>query len=136
MSAGTLGFEQEAKLQNRSTARAGYTSISSGTMHQLVAAIAAETFKVPLRDVRAGIHDEQGQVSVSLAVPVALTIMADLPSKKFRMDNAGTLFERAAAAKAVVAKRLSELAGTTVNRVDVRFTGIHDGKPSTAGRVQ
>ncbi|MGO2541303.1 MAG: hypothetical protein ACTH8J_09160 [Specibacter sp.] len=136
MSAGTLGFEQEAKLQNHSTARAGYTSISSGTMDQLVAVIAAEAFNVPLRDVRAGINDEQGQVSVSLAVPVALTIMAELPSKNIRMDNAGTLFERAAAAKTVVTQRLQELAGTTVHRVDVRFTGIHDGKISTAGRVQ
>ncbi|WP_425862727.1 hypothetical protein [Arthrobacter sp. TWP1-1] len=136
MSAGTLGFEQEAKLHNHSTARAGYTSISSGTMDQLLAAIAAETFNVPLRDVRAGIHDEQGQVSVTLAVPVALTLMAERPGKDFLANDAGTLFERAASARAVVAQRLYELAGTNITRVDVRFTGIHDRKQATAGRVQ
>ncbi|AIY02828.1 hypothetical protein ART_3229 [Arthrobacter sp. PAMC 25486] len=126
MSAGTLGFEQEESLQKSQSKRAGYTSISSGTIAQLVAAIAAEAFNVPRRNVRAGVHDEQGQVSVSLAVPLAMSLMGD----------GGTVFERAASARAVVASRIHALAGSTVGRVDVRFTGIHEGQHVNARRVQ
>ncbi|SEE84560.1 hypothetical protein SAMN04489740_2761 [Arthrobacter alpinus] len=135
MSAGTLGFEQEAQLANHHTMRAGYTSISSGTMHQLVAAIAADAFNVPLRDVRAGIHDGQGQVSVQLAVPLVIPMPPETAGKEQVKNRAGTLFERAAEARKIVAQRLHDLAGTSVGQVDIRFTGVHHGKPSTAGRV-
>ncbi len=122
MSAGTPGLEQ-ANVPNRPTLRAGYTSISSGTIHRLVAAIAAQAFNVPVQDVRAEVHDEQGQASVSLAVPLA-------------MFDGGTVFGRAASARAVVASRIQALAGTVVGRVDVRFTGIHLRQQTGAGRVQ
>lgn len=115
--------------------RAGYTSISSGTMHQLVAAIAADAFNVPLRDVRAGINDGQGQVSVQLAVPLAIPALAKEAGQEQAQNRAGTLFERAATARKVVAQRLHHLAGINVGQVDIRFTGVHHGKPSTAGRV-
>ena len=89
MSPGTLRID---KAQDRSTARAGYTSISSGTMTQLISAIAADAFGVPLKDVRAGIHSRPGQVSVSLAVPMALSLD---PGSSHKTDDGGTLFERA-----------------------------------------
>lgn len=132
MNASRQGSAQEASL------RAGYTSISAGTMHRLATAIAAEAFNVPMRDVRAGIGDEQGQVSVSLAVPLALNI-ADWgrAGEKPGVGNDGaTVFERAALARSVVASRVEALAGATVGRVDIRFTGIHHGKYTTAGRVK
>lgn len=129
MSAGTLGPEGEASV------RAGYTSISSGTMHQLAAAIAAEAFNVPLRDVRAGIGDEQGQVSVSLALPLAFQLEPHSPIGTTGKHDGATVFERAASARSVVASRVEALAGATVGRVDIRFTGIHHGK-TTAGRVK
>lgn len=136
MSAGTLAFEQDKGPSSRPSTRAGYTSISAGTMHHLVAAIAAEAFNIPVRDVRAGIRDEQGQVSVSLAVPLVLGVAGKLAT-----FDGGTVFERAGSARVVVASRIQALAGTVVGRVDVRFTGIHNGKQAngkqaTAGRVQ
>ncbi|PYI38955.1 hypothetical protein CVS30_06475 [Arthrobacter psychrolactophilus] len=126
MSAGTLRID---KPHNRSTTRAGYTSISSGTMTQLISAIASDAFDVPLKDVRTGIHSGPGQVSVSLAVPVALSLD---PGSSHKTDDGGTLFERASSARAVVISRIGELAGTSINRVDIRFTGIQ----ATVGRVQ
>lgn len=130
MSAGTLAFGQDQSPASRPTTRAGYTSISSGTMHQLVAAIAAEAFKVPRGDVRAGIRDELGQVSVWLAVPLVVESGASVK------NDGGTVFERTASARAVVASRFQALAGSAVGRVDVRFTGVHHGRQASAGRTQ
>lgn len=131
MSAGTLGvegFAQDSAAQSHPRMRAGYTSISAGTMNRLVAAIAADVFNVPLTEVRAGVHDQSGQVSVSLAVPLALHPAAEV--------FGGTVFERAASGRQRVANSIEELAGSTVSRVDVRLTGIHESDPRNAGRVQ
>lgn len=142
MSAGTLEIErlaQQSTSHSRPPLRAGYTSISAGTMEKLVAAIAADAFNVPLKDVRAGVHDESGQVSVSLAVPLALR-----PAAEFNRSNEpgsagltpGTVFERAASGRQRVAQGIEALAGSTVGRVNVRFTGIHEPDQKNAGRVQ
>ena len=142
MSAGTQGFAQDPDLTNRPNMRAGYTSISSGAMHQLVEAVAAEAFNVPLREVRAGVHDEQGQVSVSLAVPLTNWGLSGgenrLESRGLEpvKNDGGTVFERAASARTEVAARVQTLAGTVVGRVDIRFTGIQNGTQATAGRLQ
>ncbi|MEO6531017.1 MAG: hypothetical protein ABI563_00695 [Specibacter sp.] len=127
MSAGTLAPGHGDSQQIRSTMRAGYTTISTGTMAQLLTAVAAEACNVPSRDVHASLHDDQGQLSVQLAVPLAL---------RGAVNDGGTIFERAAAARAEVAERLQELAGTAVQRVDIRYTGIQGGDHKRAGRVQ
>ncbi|ALE04490.1 hypothetical protein AL755_02095 (plasmid) [Arthrobacter sp. ERGS1:01] len=118
MSAGTL-----------EATRAGHTSISAGTMTRLAAAIAADAFKVPLRDVRAGVRDGQGQLSVSLALALAITPFSEIARTPRDPDNnrnpgVGTVFQRADAARAVIARRMQELAGSSVGRVDIRFTGV------------
>lgn len=127
MSAGTLAPGHGDSQQIRPTMRAGYTTISTGTMAQLLTAVAAEAFSVPSRDVRASLHDDQGQLSVQLAVPLAPWGPA---------NDGGTIFERAAAARTRVAERLQELAGTAVRRVDIRYTGIQGGDHKKARRVQ
>lgn len=143
MSAGTLEIErlaQQSTVHSRPPLRAGYTSICAGTMDKLVAAIAADAFNVPLKEVRAGVHDESGQVSVSLAVPLALFPAAELNGRSELNVGAdlkgGTVFERAASGRQRVAQGIEALAGSTVGRVDVRFTGIHEPDPRNAGRVQ
>lgn len=107
---------------------AGYTSISAGTMDKLAAAIAADAFNVPLKDVRAGVRDESGQVSVSLAVPLAFLPIAE--------RRGHTVFERAASGRQRVVQDIKALAGSSVGRVDVRFTGLHEPDPRNTGRVQ
>ncbi|MHA7177037.1 hypothetical protein ACX80D_10300 [Arthrobacter sp. Sr24] len=155
MSAGTLeikGLAQQSTVRSSPQLRAGYTSISAGTMEKLVAAIAADAFNVPLKDVRAGVHDESGQVSVSLAVPLTLRPGAEfnrtsglngrsgLNTGADAADgagmNGGTVFERAASGRQRIAQGIEALAGSTVGRVDVRFTGIHEPDQRNAGRVQ
>ena len=137
MSASTLGFVGGVGTANRHHLRAGYTRISSGAMHQLVAAIAAEVFNVPLREVNAKLHDEKGQVSVSLAVPLVLPLALPFGDAGERAGKGGgTVFELAAAAKDVMAARILTLAATNVGRVDVRLTGIHDGQNVSSRRVQ
>jgi hypothetical protein len=111
MSAGTL-----------ERTRAGHTSISAGTMARLAAAIAADAFKVPLRDVRAGVRDGQGQLSVSLALALAITPLSEIARTPRDPDNR-TVFQRADAARETIARRMQELAGSSVGRVDIRFTG-------------
>lgn len=142
MSAGTLGIEglaHESAVPSRPRMRAGYTSISTGTMDKLVAAIAADAFNVSLKDVRAGVHDDAGQVSVSLAVPLALRPAAELNGRSGPNSaglNGGTVFERAATGRQRVTQGIEALAGSTVGRVNVRFTGIHEPDSRNAGRVQ
>ncbi len=124
MSAGTLAPRQlqENQQQKSSTRRAGHTVISAGTMERLVAVIAADAFKVPLREVRAKVSDRQGQVSVSLALAVGIPALADI-GRTTPIPASGTVFHRAAAARTTIAGRIHALAGTTVGRVDIRFTG-------------
>lgn len=130
MSTGTLAAVHGESQQISPTTRAGYTTISSATMAQLVTAVAAEACNVPSKDVRVSLHDDQGQLSVQLAVPLALGGPAQMG------HDGGTIFERAAAARALVAARIQELAGTAVRRVDIRYTGIHGQEHSKVRRVQ
>ncbi|WP_186760084.1 hypothetical protein [Arthrobacter alpinus] len=113
MSAGTL--------ENR---RAGHTTISTGTMQRLVAAIAADAFKVPLQEVHARVRDGHGQLSVSLALALAIVPLAEI-AQNAQAAEGDTVFYRAAAARETIAKRIQALAGTSVGRVDIRFTGAH-----------
>ncbi|MET4002110.1 hypothetical protein ABIB48_000819 [Arthrobacter sp. UYCu511] len=136
MDTGPLGFEQQPSFRSRPPMCAGYTNISSGTLDQLIAAIAADAFKVPLQEVRASLHDEQGQVGVRLVVPLMVRAAKENSTAVFSTLDGGTVFEWAAAARKVVAARFALLAGSTVARVDVRFTGIHEAMSRTAGRVQ
>ena len=136
MTAGTLRSAQESSGHNQQQMRAGYTSISSGTLQRLLVALAADAFNVPHGDVRAGISDEQGQVSVSLAVPLALHINPDLAAVGLSTKDGGTIFERAATARSVVAERFHCLTGSAVGTVNVRFTGLHQMNHANAGRVR
>lgn len=145
MSAGTLASDRGASQQIRPTTRAGYTTISPGTMAQLLTAVAAEACNVPSKDVRASLHNDQGQLSVQLAVPLVLYEPWGPASEGPRPRNeagelvgndGGTIFERAAAARALVAARLQELAGTAVHRVDIRYTGAQSQDHRKVRRVQ
>lgn len=127
MNAGALASAHSESQQIRPSTRAGYTTISTGTLAQLVTAVAAEAFNVPRDQVRASLRDDQGQLSVSLVVGLTL----QLPP-----TSGGTVFERAAAAREKVARRIHELAGTTVRRVDVRYTDLHGDDHKKVGRVQ
>lgn len=104
------------------TSRAGHTTISAGTMERLAAAIAADAFKVPLASVRAGIRDLQGQLYVSLSLGLAMAPLADIARTGWTAGG-DTVFHHAGAARDTVSRRLMELAGTRVIRVDIRFTG-------------
>jgi len=104
--------------------RAGHTTISAGTLERLATAIAADAFKVPLGSVRAGIRDRQGQLSVSLALALAVAPLAEIAGNARKGEGGhDTVFQRAATAREIIAKRIQELAGASVGRVDIRFTG-------------
>ncbi|PYI69706.1 hypothetical protein CVV68_00945 [Arthrobacter livingstonensis] len=113
MSAGTL-----------ENTRAGHTAISAGTLQRLVAAIAADAFKVPMNQVRAGVRDGQGQLSVSLALALATVPLSELAgSARAGVDQA--VFSRAATARETIVRRVQDLSGSSVGQVDIRFTGVH-----------
>lgn len=133
MSAGTPDPVQAGR-SNR-PGRAGYTRISTGTLQRLMAAVAAEAFEVPLRDVRAGLTDAKGQLRASLALPLALEGRPGTRVGGTFAGSGGTVFDRAAGARSTVGERFHQLAGSVVDRVDVRFTGLHQKSQTKLGRV-
>lgn len=157
MTVGTPTSVESGSLHIHHRARVGYTSISTGAMEHLAAAIAAHAFDVPRGEVRAVLCDEQGSLIVSLALDLSLSgpvgVGRQTPERRgagdtgdtgdtrdtgdlFEAGKGGaTVFERAASSRAVLTARMQELAGTVVSRVDVRFTGIHNGHHTRTGRV-
>ncbi|GAA4660912.1 hypothetical protein [Arthrobacter cryoconiti] len=142
MTVGTPTAVERGNSHNHHRARVGYTSISTGAMEHLAAAIAAHAFDVPRGEVRAVLGDEQGSLIVSLALALSLPGPGGDgrqnrgPGYLAEAETGGaTVFERAAASRAVLTARMQELAGTIVSRVDVRFTGIHNGHHTRTRRV-
>ena len=113
--------------------RAGHTTITAAAMRKVVEAVGATAFGIPAGDVHASLADENGQLSVSLALPVAIPSLLQAARNTPLVHDGGTLYQRAAAARAEIIDRTREVAGTTVGRVDISITGIRKG---TEMRVQ
>lgn len=107
------------------TPRAGHTRISARAMKRVVEAAAAEAFRIPSRDVHATVDDAHGDLGISLAVPLQLPTLADAARNPQAVSaGGGTVYDRAAAARARIIRRTHEVAGASVGRVDIRITGI------------
>lgn len=134
LSSGTLAPPGAAPTVEGARSRAGHTTITSATLRKMIEAVSAESFGVPATAVRASLSDERGQLSVSLALPVAIPALAAVArNPQLVADGGGTLYQRSTAARRDIIRRTFELAGTTVGRVNISLTGIRKG---TEMRVQ
>lgn len=106
------------------TPRAGHTRVSARAMKRVVEASAAEAFGIPSADVHATIDDADGDLGISLAVPLQLPSLPEAARNPQAVRaGGGTVYERAAAARDRIIQRTSEVAGASVGRVDIRITG-------------
>lgn len=112
--------------------RAGHTSISSRALTRVVEAIVADVFGVPVQDLKARLRDRQGQLWVSVAVPMAVPPLRQIG----RIPEVGgdeSLYDRADAGRQRIIDRTRLLTGYVVGRVDIRLMG---GPPTRQGKLR
>lgn len=135
MSTGTIARPDTAPAGLAAVRRDGHTRITSAALHHTVEAITAAAFGVPASEVRAWIHDDQGQLGVTVAVALdvpSLTEAARNPDVVAAMG--GTLYERAERARTEIVSGAMKIAGASVGQVDIRLTGLY--KEKKEGRLR
>ncbi len=93
----------------------GRTTVRPQALRHLVEAVVAEEAGVPATLVRASLADDRGELAVSVTAPVDLTVPG---------EHARTLVERASSIAETVRTRVDAMSGRSVDRVDVRFSGV------------
>lgn len=91
----------------------GRTHITARALDRLAAGLARDAADVSLRHVKTNLADSSGELAVSVAVPIALG-----------GGSGGTVTERGEKVREGVRRGMRELAGRTVNEVEVTFTGV------------
>jgi len=113
---------------------AGHNRINTQALTSVARAAAAEALGVPAQDVRADWNDEDGLLALSLVTPIAIPSLTSVLRDPSRVASfGGPIQDRTVAAKAQILRRVTELSGAQLSRVDIRISGatITDG-----GRVR
>ncbi|MEV8040578.1 hypothetical protein [Arthrobacter sp. NPDC080082] len=113
---------------------AGHNRINTQALTSVARAAAAEALGVPAQDVRADWTDDDGLLALSLVTPIAIPSLTSVLRDPSRVASfGGPIQDRAVAAKAQILRRVTELSGAQLSRVDIRISGasITDG-----GRVR
>lgn len=103
----------------------GRTTVTSRALNSLVCALTADIFGIAARAVRVDLSDRHGLLAVTIRTPVrvaALTAPGHQPG--VAGASGGTLVQQAANAQTMIRGRVTQLAGTQVAHVTIRFTGI------------
>lgn len=106
-------------------AMAGHNRISTQALTSVARAAAGDALGVPAHDVRAEWSDDDGLLALSLVMPVAvppLTVVLRDPSRVAGFG--GSIWERTVAAKGAILRRVTELTGAQLSRVDIRVSGV------------
>jgi len=105
-------------------AMAGHNRISTQALTSVARAAAGEALGVPAHDVRANWSDDDGLLALSLVMPVAVPNLTAVVRDPGRVAGfGGSIWERAVAAKAQILRRVTELTGAQLSRVDIRISG-------------
>ncbi|WP_160668234.1 hypothetical protein [Pseudarthrobacter sp. ATCC 49987] len=105
-------------------ARAGHTRISTQALTSVAQAAAAEALGVTPQEVRAEWTDDDGLLALSLVAPITVPPLTALLRDPGRIAVfGGSIWERAVAAKADILRRVTELSGARLSRVDIRISG-------------
>ena len=114
-------------------ARAGHTRISTQALTSVAQAAAAEALGVTPQEVRAEWTDDDGLLALSLVAPITVPPLTALLRDPGRIEGfGGSIWDRAVAAKADILRRVTELSGVRLSRVDIRISGA---SVSEGGRV-
>lgn len=107
-----------------STALAGHNRISTQALTSVARAAAAEALGVPPHDVRADWSDDEGLLALSLVTPIAVpALTAVLRDPGQVAAFGGSIRDRAVAARGDILRRIVELSGAQLSRVDIRISG-------------
>lgn len=96
----------------------GRTVLTPRALERLATALSRDAARVPFRDVRVTLSDAEGALRAGVTLPLALS---ELPGP--------TVTERGAELRDAVITGMRDLAGRRVATVDVRFAGVHRGRP-------
>lgn len=103
---------------------AGHNRISTQALTSVARAAAAEALAVAPHEVRAEWSDDDGLLALSLVSPIAVpSLSAVLQNPVHVADFGGSIWNRTVAAKAAILRRVTELSGARLSRVDIRITG-------------
>ncbi|GAB3574682.1 hypothetical protein GCM10027406_05060 [Leifsonia lichenia] len=102
---------------------AGRDRIAPRALERLARAVAAEALGVRIADTAARVVDSAGAIAVRIQSPVAVSPLRDSADDAAGMGTGTGLTVRLADAAADTRRRLAELTGLEVTRVDVRATG-------------
>lgn len=106
------------------TGLAGHNRISAQALTSVARAAAAEALGVPPQDVRADWSDDDGLLALSLVTPIAVPSLTAVLRDPGRVAGfGGSIWDRAVAAKGDILRRVTELSGAQLSRVDIRISG-------------
>jgi hypothetical protein len=113
----------------RGRALAGHNRISTQALTTVARAAAAEALGVAPQDVRADWSDDDGLLALSLVTPIAVPPLPAVLRDPARVAGfGGSIWERTVAAKAAILRRVTELSGAGLSRVDIRISGASLGE--------
>ncbi|MDQ4490166.1 hypothetical protein RBS60_08120 [Sinomonas sp. ASV486] len=103
--------------------------MSTQALTTLAQAAAAAELGVRPADVRADWSDDAGLLALRVVAPVAIPDLADVSGPADMLRWGGSVWERAASAKARILESVMTLSGATLSRVDIRISGVRVGRP-------
>jgi hypothetical protein len=111
------------------SALAGHNRISTQALTSVARAAAAQALGVSPQDVRADWSDDDGLLALSLVAPIAVPpLWAVLRDPSRVAGCGGSIWDRTVAAKTEILRRVTELTGAGLSRVDIRISGARLGE--------
>jgi hypothetical protein len=118
-----------AQGATHSRALAGHNRISTQALTSVARAAAAEALGVAPQEVRADWSDDDGLLALSLVSPIAVPPLSAVLRDPGRVAGfGGSIWDRTVAAKTVILRRVTELSGAGLSRVDIRISGASVGE--------
>ncbi|MCB5280720.1 MULTISPECIES: hypothetical protein [Micrococcaceae] len=106
------------------TVRSGHTRISNQALTSVAQTAAAEALGVTPQEVRAAWSDDNGLLALSVVAPITVPPLTAVLRDAGRVAGfGGSVWDRAVAAKAEILRRVTELSGARLSRVDIRISG-------------
>jgi len=112
-----------------SRALVGHNRISTQALTSVARAAAAEALGVAPQDVRVDWSDDDGLLALSLVAPIAVPPLSAVLRDPARVAGfGGSIWDRTVAAKTRILRRVTELSGAGLSRVDIRISGARLGE--------
>jgi hypothetical protein len=108
--------------------RSGRTRVSSRALERITGAVAGDALGVDAKKVQVRLSDLRGSLAISVASPIR-AVPLEAPGRPTRTESPRsapnqTLLQSAERAEQQITKRVGDLTGSAVGRVDIRLTGV------------